>query len=383
MKFWIDVTNTCKTPLNTGVPRTVRGVYSLLKTQGEVIPLRWDNLRKRYCRLTSTELKALEGDLEARPLKWWKGISRFWTALELEKIISSEDWFIQIEIFQDHRIEWIERYASRFQSLAIFHDAIALTHSSITAMERQPRFGDYMKSLHSFTQVVSISDYSVNALQSFWTQQCHLSPKFIHKLLWPVDFPEKMRSKSSQKESREIISISTLEQRKNHLTLIAACEILWNQGLVFSLKIIGKKCPAWGDQVIGKIEHLQKKGFSLSWVNQVTEEELHQFYQSSRFSVYPSLVEGFGLPILESLWHHRPCICSSEGAMAEVAKNGGCLTTDVTSAEKLAEALKLLLTDDALYHTLVEQTNSIVIKTWKDYGKELFPLFQSKGESSS
>lgn len=382
MNYWIDVSNTCKSPLLTGIPRTVRGIYRLLKQKGEVIPIRWDNTQSTYCRLTRSEQRALDGDITAKPRKWWRGISRHWTSIDLPSLIQQEDWFIQVEIFQDRRLEWFQKHRHSFQSLAIFHDAIAVTHASITAQNQKNRFEDYMKSLHDFTQVISISDFSIQALQQFWNDHQIKPSKPIHKIYWPADFPKEKRSQTPNEKSREIIAISTLEQRKNHLTLLAAAEILWKKKISFSLQIIGKKCPSWGDRVVTEIHRLQEQGHPVQWRNQISDEALHHAYQQCRFTVYPSLVEGFGLPILESLWHYRPCICSSQGAMGEVAQAGGTLTTDVTSPEKLAESIKLLLENNGAYQDLVNQTHQIRFMNWEDYGKQLFPILEITGDQS-
>jgi glycosyltransferase involved in cell wall biosynthesis len=53
--------------------------------------------------------------------------------------------------------------------------------------------------------------------------------------------------------------------------------------------------------------------------------QFSDFYRDCDFTVYPSLVKGFGLPIVESLWNCRPCICANFGEMAEIAKEGVCL----------------------------------------------------------
>ena len=63
-------------------------------------------------------------------------------------------------------------------------------------------------------------------------------------------------------------------------------------------------------------------------------------YRECLFTVYPSLMEGFGLPILESLWHGKPCVCGGNSARLEVARGGGCLTVDQTSENAIAAGIK-------------------------------------------
>ena len=48
-------------------------------------------------------------------------------------------------------------------------------------------------------------------------------------------------------------------------------------------------------------------------------------YRECAFAAFPSVEEGYGLPIIESLWFGKPCLCAGFGSMAEIAEAGGCL----------------------------------------------------------
>jgi Glycosyltransferase len=109
----------------------------------------------------------------------------------------------------------------------------------------------------------------------------------------------------------------------------------------------------------------------------VTNDALAILYEECAFTVYPSLMEGFGLPILESLWHGRPCICANFGAMAETARGGGCLTVDVRYADKLAEAMVSLSTRADLHEKLTAQISNRLIKSWAEYAAEICSVLES------
>ena len=79
-----------------------------------------------------------------------------------------------------------------------------------------------------------------------------------------------------------------------------------------------------------------RKNRRIVWHGSVRGDELHRMYSQCDFTVYPSVVEGFGLPILESLWCGRPCVCANFGAMAETAGGGRLFTIDLRDSEKLA-----------------------------------------------
>src|SRR6266481_1189771 len=110
---------------------------------------------------------------------------------------------------------------------------------------------------------------------------------------------------------------------------------------------------------------------SVIWHGRATDDQLSEFYRDCDFTVYPSLVEGFGLPIVESLWNRRPCICANFGEMAEIAKDGGCLTCDVRDPSQLSQAMVALATQPALREKLINEIECREPRTWSDYAAEI------------
>jgi glycosyltransferase involved in cell wall biosynthesis len=107
------------------------------------------------------------------------------------------------------------------------------------------------------------------------------------------------------------------------------------------------------------------------WLQHVDDVTLLRAYRECRFTVYPSLMEGFGLPIAESLWHGKPCVCGGNGALGEVARGGGCLIVDQTSPEALADGIKTLLQDRQLYSRLTDEARARKFRSWSDYIEKL------------
>ena len=97
-----------------------------------------------------------------------------------------------------------------------------------------------------------------------------------------------------------------------------------------------------------QIKKLQGLGKDLIWTGPLSDKELCDAYRNCTFTVYPSLYEGFGIPVLESLSFGKPCICSNRGALLESAKGGGCLILKDPDAKNIAEAMSRLLNDKNL-----------------------------------
>jgi glycosyltransferase involved in cell wall biosynthesis len=103
----------------------------------------------------------------------------------------------------------------------------------------------------------------------------------------------------------------------------------------------------------------------------VDERKLEEAYASCAFTVYPSVAEGFGLPVIESLARGKACVCLGRGALAESAQGGGCLALDSVDARTLADAIGRLLSDPALLARLGTEARARKFKSWDQYAREL------------
>src|SRR6185369_17546706 len=83
-----------------------------------------------------------------------------------------------------------------------------------------------------------------------------------------------------------------------------------------------------------------------------------QAYRDARVVVFPSLQEGFGLPVAEALATGTPVITTRYGSTAEIAEGGGCLLIDPRDEAEIAAAMRSILTDDTLHAELVAQAGS-------------------------
>jgi len=127
-----------------------------------------------------------------------------------------------------------------------------------------------------------------------------------------------------------------------------------------------------------KIGALQAAGRPLQWLAHIDDGALAEAYRRCSFTVYPSIREGFGLPILESLWHGRPCVCGENGALGEVARGGGCEFVDQTEVASLAGGIERLLTGEALYLQRFQEAQARSFRSWDDYVGNLLALFESR-----
>lgn len=147
----------------------------------------------------------------------------------------------------------------------------------------------------------------------------------------PADAVARVRRRHSL-DRPTILWCGTLEPRKNLPTLLKAFARLVAEGREEDLVLVGPQ--GWGAALDG-VDLDPARVRALGFVD---DAELHALYAGARVFAYPSLREGFGLPVLEALAHGTPVVTSSGTPMEELVGDAG-LAVPATDAAALAEAL--------------------------------------------
>lgn len=147
-----------------------------------------------------------------------------------------------------------------------------------------------------------------------------------------------------------ILYVGRIQVRKNFVRLVEAYARLLREGPVPKLLMIGKS--DWGAQKIHKrIEQLNLCE-RVILPGYVSSEDLPIFYNAAELFVFPSLFEGFGLPVLESMASGVPTIASCVSSLEEVAGDGA-MFFDALQASSIADAMWQGLSDAALRANLI------------------------------
>lgn len=131
------------------------------------------------------------------------------------------------------------------------------------------------------------------------------------------------------------LMVSTIEPRKNHAYLLDAFELLWANGSDARLCIIGKvgwKC----DALIARIKQHPMLNKQLFMFNQINDKGLEYAYSNARALVFPSYVEGFGLPLVEAMQRGLPAMGSDIPVFREVGRDFMAYF-DLASPQSLAD----------------------------------------------
>lgn len=171
---------------------------------------------------------------------------------------------------------------------------------------------------------------------------------------------------------RYILVVGSLVPHKNIKTIITAFDLLVKSNNNINLVFAGNR--GWDkdtDILIDKNELYQKR---IHIFDSVTDFQLDILYKNCYCLVQASFYEGFGLPVVEALQHHKPVISSNGGSLPEV---GGdfCLYFDPAKPIQLYQALEKLLESDDLYNNLVTRIkNEYTPFSWQESAKQLLYL---------
>jgi alpha-1,3-rhamnosyl/mannosyltransferase len=147
--------------------------------------------------------------------------------------------------------------------------------------------------------------------------------------------------------------VGTIEPRKNIICLLDAYELL--------PKAIRQKWPliltgyrGWkSDDIHARIKDAERQGWA-KYLGFLPAEELPLLYSGARLFVFPSLYEGFGLPVLEAMQSGVPVVCSDRASLPEVAGEAALLVNP-DDVESMSQSFLTALGDESEINRLVER----------------------------
>jgi glycosyltransferase involved in cell wall biosynthesis len=149
-----------------------------------------------------------------------------------------------------------------------------------------------------------------------------------------------------------LLYIGTLQPRKNIARLIRAFSALHARHSTLHLVLAGGK--GWRyDDIFAEVKRLGLESQVL-FPGRVAEEDKATLLSGAKALVFPSLYEGFGLPVVEAMQCGTPVICSNTSSLPEVASEAALLV-DPLDVDALTQAMARLLDDADLRRTLIER----------------------------
>jgi glycosyltransferase involved in cell wall biosynthesis len=174
-----------------------------------------------------------------------------------------------------------------------------------------------------------------------------------------------------------VLAVGTFEPRKNLRRLVAAWEGLPSSvHETYDLVLVGPK--GWGDAGIEGADGSS----TVRIAGRVSDEELRGLYASCACFVYPSLYEGFGLPILEAMASGAPVITSNVSSMPEIAGDAA-LYVDPTDVDAIAAAMLRLSQDEELRRQLIAAGYENVKRfSWEKAARETLAVLEAAANTA-
>lgn len=173
-----------------------------------------------------------------------------------------------------------------------------------------------------------------------------------------------------------ILTVSLISPRKNLVNLIKAfSELKKNRGIAHQLVVVGKKGWLYEDvfREAARSEYWQ----DIIFCNFVSHDDLVLLYNAAEVFVYPSLYEGFGLPLLEAMACECPVVSSNRSSLFEVASDAAILV-DPYDFSEFSGAIWKVITDASLKESLIEKGKMRVkFFSWKRTAAETARIYNS------
>ena len=377
----VDLTHTAAHDLHTGVQRVVRETIGRWLDDHDLVLYAWDLVRGAPLPLPPAEVERFQ-QWRTHMRAGHRGAMRHLVGEVNEVLVPWRSIVVLPELVVEPRRTDAYRAMMKAgvaaQVAMIGYDLIPITIAETVTPGMTANFGDYLSVVKYADRLSAISQSSAREFQGFTSMlgaQGLRGPKVVSQSL-PTEAPEVTAEELAA--ARELLALDSQplvlvvgshEPRKNHVTVLVAAEQLWRSGAMFHLVFIGGS--GWNSEGFETlVAELADRGRPVQVIKRAVEDTLWAAYRLARFTVFPSLTEGFGLPVAESLISGTPAIASNFGSLAEIATAGGCLTVDPRDAKALEAAMRSLLDDDALLERLEGEAAERTWKTWDHYAKE-------------
>jgi glycosyltransferase involved in cell wall biosynthesis len=174
-------------------------------------------------------------------------------------------------------------------------------------------------------------------------------------------------------ENDYILFVSCLEPRKNLARLFKAFD---RSGLHDQYQLVLAGPKGWHFRELEVLWNSLDSRSRIRWLDYVPGEELSALYSGAAFFVYPSLVEGFGLPILEAMSVGCPVLTSDVSSMPEVAGEAA-LYVDPLDVDSIIDGLIQLASDSTLRERLSRDGRERVkLFTWDKMAKSMLGIYE-------
>ncbi len=384
-RLYIDATYIYSTNINTGIQRVVRNIIRHMEVHThkrgiELITAALVN--GAFVKIEQEELETFQNQSSiANILQRVKRKIKLYIASFFKGEVLYEDDILLMLDSSWHLHVWPSvNYAKQrgAKIIGVTYDLIPITHPQFCDDVMEHYFTEwYRQSLHYFDGYIAISKTVKQSLVDYFeTQNAAMQRYTFDSFTLGADFDMHHTNNKAIRESlitlyqsrpSIYLTVSTIEPRKNHRFIYETFKKLWANHFDTAWIIVGRS--GWKTEVLQREMREDKAYQDKLWIfNDLSDAELHYCYQHSKALLFPSVIEGFGLPIIESLKNSLPVLASDIPIHREV----GGEKIDYFDLSQ-SDSLVSLISDIETGSTVLKQidTESIAMASWDESTEEL------------
>jgi len=271
--------------------------------------------------------------------------------------------------------------AAPLQSTMIVYDLLPITHPECFVSGALSSFVQYLTLVRHIDQISCISDTVRQQLEPLLPAMPRTKPPAcITAHLLAGDFQKRRASAAAadcQPAEPVVLCVGTIEPRKNQTRILRAMVTAQEAGCRFRGIFAGH--AGWlNGQFRDELKAARSRGIQVELHEGVTDDALAELYRTASLTVYCSLAEGFGLPVVESIMAGVPCLTSRLGSMEEIANQlGGCSLVSPYDTSEMATAIGRLVEDRQELARLTAEAKQAQWWSWRDYCEQLMQFVEA------
>lgn len=289
-------------------------------------------------------------------------------------LIAKQD---KLDIFHT---QYICPLISRVQQVVTIHDILFETHPEFFSKLFVARSKVLVRmSAHKAARILTDSQFSKSQIMELYKVpegKITVLHGGIDKERFNTIKKEQAKAHIAEKYGLQkyILNVGRLEPRKNQLSLIKAFHsLLMSNKIEHKLVIIGPKDFRYSP-ILAYISRNRLDDFIHVFSN-IEDYELPDFYKASDLFIYPSIAEGFGLPVLEAMACGIPVIGSDSTSIPDVIGDAGMLI-DPFDVEKIADVIHAVLSKEELAKELSDKALQRASQfNWEDAARKTFRIY--------
>ncbi len=262
--------------------------------------------------------------------------------------------------------------------VSMVHDAAFLRHPELLPTHIRKFYDTWMPRYLAYTDhIITVSQFSKQELIAGYG----IHPDKISVVYNGVSGVYRPATEEQKQETRRFYTegepyflyLGALHPRKNILTLVKAYEA-WRKAGTGSHKLVIAGRPSWHTDELETAIRQSPYQKDIRLTGYIPEDQAIRYMAAAEALIYPSVYEGFGLPVLEAMSCGVPVICSNASALPEVAGDAA-LVFDLMDMQQLTQHMETIVSDMSLRNQLIQKgLERRKLFSWDRAAKEIYEI---------